>query len=261
MQRAVAACERLGPEAVLLLVGSRAAGFAGPGADLDLWILGDAARLSRDEQAAHARRGELFVDRGDLRAHYSFFDARTIAARVDGWQDETMWILSTSHVVHGRAATAAPLVERSRTYPREVAERKLEWLVGSCRSLGSAFPKSGEGRAAGGALVFGRLLESLCKLCFVADRHPFPYTKWLARAARETRVGARVWPHVESALAALESSPLLPEGVRAPDWPPRRELMGGFRAALDALPALGWGATWIEDPWQAAGAYLSRPVP
>ena len=49
LDSAIQLCDNLDEDVVVLLVGSRAAGFAGPESDLDLWIVGDKDRLL-DEQ-------------------------------------------------------------------------------------------------------------------------------------------------------------------------------------------------------------------
>ena len=38
----------------------------------------------------------------------------------------------------------------------------------------------------------GNVIESLCKICCVADRQPFPYSKWLVEAAKRTQMGATI---------------------------------------------------------------------
>lgn len=257
----IRACERLGSGAALLLVGSRAAGFAGTGSDLDLWLLGSRADLSPEERAIFDANGELFVDRGDLTAHRTFLDTEILTAELSRWNDEKMWVLATSKPVHGNGEAALRLKERFRNYPRDVARRKLRWLVGSSRALLSSIPKSGERRALAAIPVLGRIVESLCRICCVADETPFPYPKWLVRVASDTRLGSSVVPAIEDALGALESSPRLPADVAASDWPPRRALMQAFRVALEGLPRLGWRDDWIDDPWLAVSEFHSRPTP
>jgi len=43
-------CQKMGEDAVLLLVGSRAAGFGSSWSDLDLWLLGNKSFLSVEER-------------------------------------------------------------------------------------------------------------------------------------------------------------------------------------------------------------------
>ena len=53
---------RRGPKAVLLLVGSRATGFADSGSDIDTWVVGDKTTLSPSDHEQYETDEELFVD-------------------------------------------------------------------------------------------------------------------------------------------------------------------------------------------------------
>ena len=44
-------------------------------------------------------------------------------------------------------------------------------------------------------------------------------------------------------------------------WEPRQTLRRTFDDALDGLGALGWEAAWLENPWEAAAAYMGRSAP
>lgn len=258
---AIETCDNLGPDAVLLLVGSRAAGFSGPHSDLDLWIIGDSEALCEEHREVFDRDGSVFVDRGDYDAHWTFFDRQDLVEILSQWPDEKIWILSTSRYVHGSRNTSEDLMARFGIYPREVAERKLKWLIGTCRTLFSSFPKSGETKPVASVMVVGRIIECLYKICCACDRVPIPYTKWLAKVAEGTRLWGRISPGIDEAMSALADSPLLPEDLLAPDWLPRVRLKQAFDAALDELPALGWNASWIREPWEAASESLKRPSP
>ena len=172
-----------------------------------------------------------------------------------------MWVLATSKRVHGNHETADDLRQRFGRYPRRVAERKLRWLVGSSRALLSSIPRAGEGRRLAALLVLGRIVESLSRICCVAEELPFPYPKWLVRVAGGTQLGSSVVPTIETTLGALADSAELPADVRAADWPPRRALMDAFQTALAGLPDLGWRAEWIDNPWLAVSEFHARPMP
>ena len=165
--------------------------------------------------------GELFVDRGDMRAHWSFFDADLLPKRLESWPDEMLWILRNAKVISGNPGTVASLQRRFATYPDEIASRKLKWLVGGYRALLSSFPKAGESKPMMSIVVRGKLVECLCKICCIGHRRPFPYTKWLVRAARETDLGANVLPWVERSMEAMKHTPFLPVDLLSPEWPTR----------------------------------------
>ena len=74
INRAIDFCQRMGERAVLMLIGSRAANFADEWSDLDLCIIGDKRHLSDEDRKTYERSWQLFVDRGDYEAHWSFYD-------------------------------------------------------------------------------------------------------------------------------------------------------------------------------------------
>ena len=261
IKQAIAICDRLDPNAVLLLTGSRAAGFVGAGADLDLWILGNKKDLTPEEQNAYATNGSLFVDRGDLRAHYEFFDITDLTESLQQWFDEKMWIVSQAKFIQGNRGIIDDLKECCAAYPHEVAEKKLKWLVANCRANFSSFPKSGDSKPIAGFMVLGRIIEYLCKMCCIAQYTPFPYTKWLVRVAKETQLGTKVVPLIERSMAEFETSPFLPVDTLAPDWPPRRELMNAFNVSLVELQIMGWDVPWLDDPWKAVDNKTRHPMP
>ena len=185
LDSAIENCDALGGNAVLLLVGNRAAGFSCPNADLDLWIVGDKQFLSSELREAHDRDGSVFVDRGDFDAHWTFFDSDTLTEILSEWPDEKCWIVSTSAYIHGNFVTFDDLKTHFSSYPHEVASRKLKWLIGNCRVLFSSFPKSGQTKPIASLMVSGRIIECLFKMCCVADRIPIPYPKCSQRWQKE----------------------------------------------------------------------------
>ena len=50
-------------------------------------------------------------------------------------------------------------------------------------------------------LVIGHVIESLCKLCCLAEGKPYPYPKWAVEAARRTQLGGTIYPMVQAAVA------------------------------------------------------------
>ena len=55
VDRAKAFTSNVGPESVLLLVGSRAAGFDDAWSDLDMWVIGDKGKLSAGEREKYPK--------------------------------------------------------------------------------------------------------------------------------------------------------------------------------------------------------------
>ena len=130
IDRATDFCQRMGERAVLMLVGSRAANFADEWSDLDLCIIGDKRCLSDEDRRTYERSQQLFVDRGDYEAHWSFFDEGDLRAWLETWPSEMMWIISTSRTLYGCSNTAEELKHHYCLFPPAVAESKLKWLFG-----------------------------------------------------------------------------------------------------------------------------------
>ena len=87
VDRAVDFCQRVGERAVLMLVGSRAANFTDNWSDLDLCIIGDKCHLSDEDRKSYERDRQIFVDRGDYEAHWTFMMKTTYER---GWRRTRM---------------------------------------------------------------------------------------------------------------------------------------------------------------------------
>lgn len=262
LERAKVARNCSGPRSVLTLVGSRAAGFAGLHSDLDLWIIGDKKCLSPDDRQRYDLRGSLFVDRGDLEAHWTFYDEQDLAARLGTWQSEMMWIVSTAQVLDGHADTLAQLQQKFGRFPRDVAEFKLRWLIGQFRSQPSGMWKAaGAGRLPSALAMAGQAIDSLCRICCVAEQRPWPYSKWLTEVARSTQAGQVLCPFLDRMAQALIQTPQSRLDLPSSQWPPRQRLNDALAALPATLHQLGWQGDWVDDPWKAVDEMMSRPSP
>jgi len=188
--------QRMGESAVLLLVGSQAAGFHDSWSDLDMWVIGDKSNLTREETGRYEKDGELFVDRGDLEAHWKFFDSGDFRVTLHDWPAEIMWILLTSEVIFDNDATADSLKRLCQDYPRNIVEKKLKCQFGNYWHLLGPLNMAGRRKPETAFLIAGKTIEHLCKVCCLAECKPFPYTKWLVSVARQTSIGNRLFPYI-----------------------------------------------------------------
>ena len=249
--RAVAFCDRIGPDSVVLLVGSRAAGLIYEGwADLDLWIVGHRDALSESERATYDRERQLFVDRGDLEAHFSFYDIDDMEAEIEDWPDAKMWLLSTCKIVHGSLEALESLIEQSKTYPKGVAEEKLRYELGrfmiakgGCLSMSA---RSGE--AATSIVAVGEIVDAVCKICCLAEGVPYPYAKWRVTVARETRLGKQLFPSIDRAIAHIDELVATPSERNFREWVPVSELRSLKDKIVAGLRELGWQGAWLDEP-------------
>ncbi len=262
LERAEAARNSTGPRAVLLLVGSRAAGYAGTHSDLDLWIIGDKQCLSPHERQRYDLRGSLFVDRGDLEAHWTFYDEQDLAKRLGQWHSEMMWIISTAQVLDGHADTLVQLQQKFGRFPRDIAESKLRWLIGQFRSQPSGMWKAaGSGRLPSALAMAGQAIDSLCRVCCVAEQKPWPYTKWLTEVARSTQAGQVLCPFLDRMTQALIQTPRSCLDLPSSHWSPRQHLNEALAALPATLHQLGWHGDWVDDPWKAVDEMMRRECP
>jgi hypothetical protein len=242
-------CQRMGERAVLMLVGSRAANFADEWSDLDLCIIGDKRCLSDADRRTYERSQQLFVDRGDYEAHWSFYDEGDLRAWLETWPNEMMWIIATSRTLYGCSNTAEELKHHYRLYPPAVAESKLKWLFGKYYySQRGPLTMAARKHVEMAFVAAGNVIECLCKICCVADKQPFPYSKWLVEAAKRTQLGAMVYPLIQRAVEGIREFLNPPTDRHWRDWMTVKELRATLPIVQSRLKELGWGCDWIDSP-------------
>ncbi len=263
IDRASDFCQQVGERAVLMLVGSRAANFADGWSDLDLCIIGDKRYLSDEDRNTYERSRQLFVDRGDYEAHWSFFDEGDLRAWLETWPSEMMWLIATSQTLYGCSSAAEELKDRYRLYPIDVAESKLKWMFGKYYySQRGPLAMAARGHVEMAFVAVGNVIEFLCKICCVADRQPFPYSKWLVEAAKQTRLGAMVYPSIQLAVGGIEDFLNSPTDRHWRDWVPVKELRATLPIVQSKLKQLGWGCNWIDNPERVYfEETVKRPAP
>ena len=254
-------CEQMGDRAVLLLVGSRAAGFTDSFSDLDVWILGDKAGLTDDQRKGYDHLGMLTNDSFGGGRHWVFYDIRDMVEKLEKWPSEKMWTLATSQYLHGCSTTAEDLKKRYAKYPRDIAERKLKWLFGKLWQLVHSREIIARQRPISALLNATQTIECLAKLCCVAECKAWPYDKWLADYASQTELGKQVFPFVERTVAALDQVVSPPDGVPWQELTPSKELGATWEVVKEGLPNLGWESPWIDRWWEALADTFDRPSP
>ena len=249
VDRAIDFCQQMGERAVLVLSGSRSTSFADEWSDLDLCIIGDKQCLSDEDRNTYEQSQQLFVDRGDYEAHWSFFDEGDLRTWLGTWPNEMMWLIATSRALYGCSSTVDELKHRYRLYPPRVAESKLKWLFGKYYySQRGPLAMAARRHVEMAFVAAGNVIEDLCKMCCVADRQPFPYSKWLVEAAKQTQLGAMVYPSIQRAVDGIGEFLNPPADRHWRDWVPVRELRATLPIVQRKLKELGWGCDWIDNP-------------
>ena len=249
IDRAIDFSQQMGERAVLMLVGSRAANLTDEWSDLDLCIIGDKRCLSDEDRRTYDRDQQLFVDRGDYEAHWTFYDEGDLRRWLEMWPDEQMWVIATSQTLHGCSSTVDDLKYRYHLYPPEVAESKLKWMFGKYYfSQRGPLAMAARNHVEMAVVAVGNIIEHLCKICCVADRRPFPYNKWLVEAAKGTQLGRRVYPSIQRAVHGIGDFLNPPTDRHWRDWIPVKELRETLPIVQTGLKELGWDCDWIDDP-------------
>ena len=263
VDRAIDFCQQMGERAVLVLAGSRSTSFADEWSDLDLWVIGDKHHLSDKDREIYEEKRELFVDRGDFEAHWSFYDESDLRAWLDTFPDETMWIVANFRILYGCSRTAEELKHHYCQYPPAVAERKLKWMFGKYYfAQGGPLAMAARNKVETAFVAVGNIIEYLCKICCVAEKQPFPYNKWVVEAAKQTRLGAMVYPSIQRAVGGIGDFLDLPSDRNWRDWVPVKELRGTLPIVQNGLKELGWVGDWIDDPNAAYfDETIRRPAP
>lgn len=249
IDRAIDFSQQMGERAVLMLVGSRAANFADEWSDLDLLIVGDKRCLSDADRKTYEQSRQLFVDRGDYEAHWSFFDEGDLRAWLETWHNEMMWLIATSQTLYGCSSTVEELKHHYRLYPRAVAESKLKWMFGKYYYLQRGpLAMAARSHVEMGFVAVGNVIEYLCKICCIADRQPFSYDKWLVEAAKRTQLGAIVYPSIQRAVHGIGDFLNPPADRHWRDWVPVKELRATLPIVQSELKELGWRCDWVDNP-------------
>lgn len=256
VRQAKAFTSRVGPKAVLLLVGSRAAGLADTWSDLDMWVVGDKAGLLPAERERYEQNAELFVDRGDYEAHWSFFDQHDLQSLLLRFPDEKMWILITAQVLFGDASTAMALKQQCQQYPIDAVEPKLKWHFGNYWQCLGPLNTAARGMPETAFLMTGMAIEHLCKICCLAERKPFPYSKWLVTVSRDTVLGKKIAPLISEAVFGIDEFLHPPQGKHFRELTPLKKLRDTKDVVRGTLKELGWTCSWLDNTDEAVAETL-----
>lgn len=261
IEAAIRASRRLGAKTCVLLVGSRAVGYEDNWSDLNLWILGDRDDLPEEERKRFDATGSLMLPLGDTGAHAAFRDVSTVVTRLNAWDDEQLWVFLNSNILYGPYERVAEIKRRFAEYPRDVLERKLRWFYGRYIHSLDSLNVAARGMTEAAVLVIGHVIESLCKLCCLAEGKPYPYPKWVVEAARRTELGEIIYPMVQAAVGGMGELIDPPSGTPYEQLRPIRELRATREPVASGLRRLGWTGGWIDQPAEAVEDYFRRRVP
>ena len=139
LDEAIAFSEKLEGNGLVLLVGSRGAGYTDDWSDLDLWVLGSKESLGTEQRRDYDQAGQVFVERGDSEAHWTFYDWEDLISHLDTHPPVFTWLACNSQCLHGPSERHEFLRCTYSLMPRPVAEQAMR------RALGQFMMESGGG--------------------------------------------------------------------------------------------------------------------
>lgn len=90
--------------------------------------------------------------------------------------------------------------------------------------------------------------KAIEKIEAAADRQPFPYEKWVVEAAKQTQLGAMVYPSIQRTVSGIGDFLNPPPDRNWRDWTPVKELRGTLPIVQSGLRELGWVGDWVDAP-------------
>lgn len=242
--------KKLGNDSVLLLVGSRAAGYMDDWSDLDMWVVGKKGKLDSKNKDIYRKTGQIFVDRGDMEAHFHFKDIEDLKIDIENWKDPIIWLMKESKVINGEYKDFPILKNKCKQYPRKVAEQKLKAEIGRyiISKGGSLVMAARTGEIYTSIIAAGNILESLCKISCYAEQYPIPYEKWLFKVAKNTTIIKKILPLISEAVLNIEEIIKRPKEKHFREWIPVKNLRGAKNIIVESLLEIGWKGKWVRNP-------------
>jgi len=137
-------------------------------------------------------------------AHYLLHRFEEIEEQVARYDDVAMWVHSSSIVLHDPSERYACLQQAASSYPEEVWREKVRQCTITMINAGGAASnplRRGDHRTV--MLTYVDAVMQALRLCCLLERKPFPYEKWLHRAAAETEPGRAALPLIDALLDEL----------------------------------------------------------
>lgn len=248
VEEAVAFSSSVGYPGLVLVVGSRGAGYADSWSDLDLWILGEKCLLTGRDRQEYDTEGQLFRDRGDSSAHWTFYDWSDATARLDKGEPIFTWVATRSTFLNGPKELHEGLLAKYSDLSTAIAAEHLRKALGTFMiESGGGIARAARRDVVAGVAATGAAIAAASRICLLADRKPYPYEKWIVEAARDTRLGDVVVPILEEVVATIGELVSPPPGVDFREWTPIAKIRALRSVFSDRLPGLGWQEPWASD--------------
>jgi Domain of unknown function (DUF4037) len=235
-------------EAAVLLHGSTTFGVDDPYSDLDVWLLVTEER-ARTIDAAAGTGFFVFTLEGKP-GHFTVELASDFEERVRRCDFALITELRSAQILADPNGRAASLIAVARQpMPEEV---RRAWFCyhyvemrGEHRACDNPIDR---GDAVAVLQAMTQTLSHALRAAMVVDGQPYPYVKWLGRAAFRTPTGRRLEPKVTELLDLLAQ-----DALRAPGPEKHHPLTRALREIrsllVDAAQESGLDAPWLHDWW------------
>jgi len=191
-------------------------------------------------------------DLGQLRkeGHFNVMGAEEFADRVSRCDMDLIYQLRLAVIFADDIGLAHRLQALARQpMPKEVRDAMFFWHYTEMRGEHRACDNPMQ-RVDPPATLFSlsKTITHGLQAAMALDGEPYPYDKWLYRAARRTPTGARVAASVDRILDLIGQGQLALSGGEA-QHPVSRELRVIRHALIDAAHAKGIDEPWLEKWW------------
>jgi hypothetical protein len=210
------------------IVGSVGAGLADVHSDIDVHILvpeRDSVRIYE-----HYKRGyeegtlDLLNPRAlefdefpmvkfrEMDGHHQANVFESVEDSVRNYSDVDRWVYQNSIPLHDPKGRLGELRAACAEYPPHILNRKLirhYWFMRE--NYGGMKTLLVRGQREALSLLCLQGISHLLKFCILAEGKPYPYDKWLYRAAIETRLGNLVREHVGAVFEEIHREPIVYE--------------------------------------------------
>ena len=239
---------RFHQRASVLFHGSITMGIDDQGADLDLWFLLEEPDLAKLDAICETRFSQITVDGKE--GHLTAESVEDFSERLARCDMDLICQLRNAQIMSDNTGAATKLVELARKpMPQQVRDAFFFYHYVEMRGEHRACDNPIE-RGNHTALLLGvaKTITHALQAGIVLDGQPYPYDKWLHRAAMETPTGREVGQAVDRIFELLGSDALrlqMPQN----EHPITKELMTIRKLLIDAAHARGIEGEWLGSWW------------
>lgn len=235
-------------EVAIALHGSTTMGVDDECSDIDFWLLIPQERLDDFDEACDSRFVQVEVD-GKI-GHLNAESIEGFEKRVASCHMDTIYQLRRAVVLTDFDDRLDDCQCRARQTMRLEVARALFFyhyveMRGEHRACDNPMER---GDAVAVLLSLSKTLAHAMQAALALDGEPYPYDKWLRRAAYETETGRRLQPSIDNILELLAEDGLRFPGVEA-DNPISRELRVIRQTLIDAAHEHGVNEPWLRQWW------------